>query len=327
MRSVVIDITDYDWEGDRPLNQPMNEMVIYEMHVGGFTRHASSGVAHPGTFSAIIEKIPYLKELGITAVELLPVMEFDRKEVLRMKPDLATEGNPLVGRGPLTNYWGYSTVSFFAPESSYCVSPEEGTHIREFRDLVKALHRAGIAVILDTVFNHTSEGNHLGPTINFKGFCNEIAYHLSPSDRQYYMDYSGCGNTVNCNHPVVQKFIIECLEFWVKQMHVDGFRFDEGSILSRGEDGGRWSIRRWFGASSFPMPWPTRRLLPRPGTRPACTRSATFPVTAGRSGTAVFAMTSAVSSAAIRDWLAPWLRGSRAAPISTRPAATCPSTA
>ena len=225
---MVIDISDYDWEGDRPLNQPMNEMVIYEMHVGGFTRHPSSGVGHPGTFSAIIEKIPYLKELGITAVELLPVMEFDRKEVLRMKPD---------GSGPLTNYWGYSTVSFFAPESSYCVSPEQGAHVREFRDLVKALHRAGIAVILDTVFNHTSEGNHLGPTINFKGFCNEIAYHLTPSDRQYYMDYSGCGNTVNCNHPIVQKFILECLEFWVKQMHVDGFRFDEGSILSRGEDG------------------------------------------------------------------------------------------
>ncbi len=228
MRSVVIDVADYDWEGDRPLDQPMNEMVIYEMHVGGFTRHPSSGVAHPGTFSAVVEKIPYLKELGVTAVELLPVMEFDNKEMLRMKPD---------GSGPLVNYWGYSTVSFFAPESSYCVSPEQGAHIREFRDMVKALHRAGIAVILDTVFNHTSEGNHLGPTINFKGFCNEIAYHLVPSDRQYYMDYSGCGNTVNCNHPVVQKFIVECLEFWVKQMHVDGFRFDEGSILSRGEDG------------------------------------------------------------------------------------------
>lgn len=228
MRSVVVDTSDYDWEGDRLLNQPMNELVIYEMHVGGFTRHHSSGVKHPGTFSGIVEKIPYLKELGITAVELLPVMEFDCKEVLRMKPD---------GSGPLTNYWGYSTVSFFAPESSYCISPEQGAHVREFRDMVKALHSAGIAVILDTVFNHTNEGNHLGPTINFKGFCNEIAYHLVPSDRQYYMDYSGCGNTLNCNHPIMQKFILECLEFWVTQMHVDGFRFDEGSILSRGEDG------------------------------------------------------------------------------------------
>ncbi len=228
MRSVVIDMSDYDWEEDRPLTRPINELVIYEMHVGGFTRHPSSSVKHPGTFSAVVEKIPYLTELGITAVELLPVMEYDSKEVVRMKPD---------GSGPLTNYWGYSTVSFFAPEPSYCVAPEQGAHVREFRDMVKALHRAGIAVIIDTVFNHTSEGNHLGPTINFKGFCNEIAYHLVPTDRQYYMDYSGCGNTVNCNHPIVQKFILECLEFWVTQMHVDGFRFDEGSILSRGEDG------------------------------------------------------------------------------------------
>jgi glycogen operon protein len=228
MRSVVIDMSDYDWEGDRPLLRPTNEMVIYEMHVGGFTRHPSSSVRHPGTFAAVIEKIPYLVELGINAVELLPVMEYDSKEVLRMKPD---------GSGPLMNYWGYSTVSFFAPEPSYCVAPEQGAHVREFRDMVKALHKVGIAVILDTVFNHTSEGNHLGPTINLKGLCNEIAYHLLPADRQYYMDYSGCGNTVNCNHPIVQKLILECLEFWVTQMHVDGFRFDEGSILSRGEDG------------------------------------------------------------------------------------------
>ena len=228
MRSVVIDMSDYDWEEDRPLLQPTNEMVIYEMHVGGFTRHPSSGVKHPGTFSAVVEKIPYLLELGINAVELMPVMEYDNKEELRMKPD---------GSGPLINYWGYSTVNFFAPESSYCVAPEHGAHVREFRDMVKALHKAGIAVIVDTVFNHTSEGNQLGPTINLKGFCNEIAYHLVPADRQYYMDYSGCGNTVNCNHPIVQKMILECLEFWVTQMHVDGFRFDEGSILSRGEDG------------------------------------------------------------------------------------------
>ena len=228
MRSVVIDMADYDWEGDRPRTQPMQELVVYEMHVGGFTRHPSSGVRHPGAFAGIVEKLPYLQELGITAVELLPVMEFDRTEALRMKPD---------GSGPLTNYWGYSTLSFFAPDASFCVSPEQGAHVREFRDMVKAMHRAGIAVILDVVFNHTNEGNHLGPTINFKGLCNEIAYHLVPSDRQYYMDYSGCGNTMNCNHPIMQKFILECLEFWVKQMHVDGFRFDEGSILSRGEDG------------------------------------------------------------------------------------------
>ena len=228
MRSVVVDMADYNWEGDRPLNPRMEQLIIYEMHVGGFTRHASAGVKNPGTFAGVIEKIPYLQQLGVTAVELLPVMDFDERTALRPNPS---------GTGELTNYWGYSTISFFAPQSSYCTSPESGAHVREFRNMVKALHRAGIAVILDTVFNHTDEGNHLGPMINFKGFCNDIAYHLVPADRQYYKDYSGCGNTVNCNHPIVQKYILECLEFWVKQMHVDGFRFDEGSILSRGEDG------------------------------------------------------------------------------------------
>ena len=228
MRSVVIDTSNYDWEGDTLIRRPMNESIIYEMHVGGFTRSPSSGCKHPGTFSGVIEKIPYLKELGITAVELLPIFNFDETEALHPSP---------VDGKPLRNYWGYSTLSFFAPEGSYCVSPEEGRHVSEFRDMVKALHRAGIEVILDVVFNHTNEGNHEGPTINFKGFDNSIYYYLVPSDRQYYMDYTGCGNTVNCNHPVVEKLIVECLEYWVKEMHVDGFRFDEGSILSRGQDG------------------------------------------------------------------------------------------
>jgi isoamylase len=227
MRSVVIDAANYDWEGDRPLNRPMSELIVYELHVGGFTKSPSSGVKHPGTFAGVIEKIPYLKALGVTAVELLPVFEFDETEILRVLPD-GTE---------LTNYWGYSTLGFFAPEAAYCMLPEQGKHLNEFRDMVKALHRAGIAVILDVVFNHSNEGNHLGPTINFKGFDNSIYYHLVPSDRQYYMDYSGCGNTINCNHPMVEKLIVECLEFWVREMHVDGFRFDEGSILTRGEDG------------------------------------------------------------------------------------------
>ncbi len=226
MRSVVIDISDYDWEGDRPLNRPMSETLIYEVHVRGFTKSPSSDCKHCGTFSGIIEKIPYLKELGITAIELLPIFDFDEKEIIRE-----------VNGKPLKDYWGYNPHSFFAPESSYCAFPDEGSHIREFRDMVKALHKAGIEVILDVVFNHTSEGNHLGPTINFKGLGNSIYYHLVPYDRQYYMDYSGCGNTVNCNHPIVEKLIVECLEFWVNQMHVDGFRFDEGSILSRGQDG------------------------------------------------------------------------------------------
>jgi isoamylase len=227
LRSVVIDLAGYDWEGDEPLNRRMSETVIYEMHVGGFTKHPNSGVTHPATFGGVIEKIPYLKSLGVTAVELLPVLEFDETEVVRTGPNGI----------PLRNYWGYSTVSFFAPHRAYCVAPEDGTHITEFRDMVKALHRAGIEVILDVVFNHTSEGNHKGPTINFKGLDNSIYYHTVPSDRQYYMDYSGCGNTLNCNHPIAEKFIVECLEFWVRDMHVDGFRFDEGSILARGENG------------------------------------------------------------------------------------------
>ncbi|MDH5637317.1 MAG: isoamylase, partial [Nitrospinota bacterium] len=227
LRSVVIDHKGYDWEGDEPLRRPMNESVIYEMNVRGFTKSKNSNVKHPGTFRGVMEKIPYLKELGVTAVELLPVFEFDETEILRMDQ----EGQPLF------NYWGYSTVSFFAPHRAFCVSPEDGTHLNEFRDMVKALHKAGIEVILDVVFNHTNEGNHQGPVINFKGIDNSIYYYLVNGDKQYYMDYSGCGNTMNCNHPIMDKFIVECLEFWVNEMHVDGFRFDEGSILSRGEDG------------------------------------------------------------------------------------------
>ena len=227
MRSVVIDTQRYDWEGDRPINRPMAETIVYEMHVGGFTRSHTAGVKNPGTFRGIVEKIPYLRELGVTAVELMPVFEYDSQETGGLGPD---------GK-PLPNYWGYSTVGFFSPEEEYCVCAEEGGHLDEFRDLVKALHRAGIEVILDVVFNHTSEGNQNGPAISLRGFDNSLYYHLVVWDRQYYMDYSGCGNTVNCNHPIVEKFIVECLEFWVREMHVDGFRFDEGSIMSRGEDG------------------------------------------------------------------------------------------
>ncbi len=226
MRSVVIDTSGYDWEGDRPLNRPMEETIIYEMHVRGFTRSPSSGVASPGTFAGVVEKIPYLKELGITAVELLPVFDFDETDILRV-----AEGRSL------TNYWGYSNMGYFAPQSSYCVSPESGGHLNEFRDMVKALHKAGIEVILDVVFNHTDEGNHLGPVFSFKGIDNRIYYFLVPWDMQFYLDFSGCGNTFNCNHPIAQKLILECLRCWVKETHVDGFRFDEGSILARGEDG------------------------------------------------------------------------------------------
>ena len=226
MRSVVIDPSSYDWEGDRPLNRPLAESVIYEAHVRGFTQSPTSRARNPGTFAGLIEKIPYLKDLGITAVELLPVFDFDETDVLRV-----------VDGKPLHSFWGYSTIGYFAPQSFYCLEPELGGHLREFRDLVKAMHKAGIEVILDVVFNHTDEGNHQGPLYCFKGIDNRSYYLLVPSAPQYYMDFSGCGNTLNCNHPLSQKLIIDCLRYWVREYHVDGFRFDEGSILSRGEDG------------------------------------------------------------------------------------------
>jgi glycogen operon protein len=226
IRSVVIDGSDYDWEGDKPLNRPLADCIIYEAHVRGFTHSPTSGVRHPGTFVGLAEKIPYLKDLGITAVELLPIFDFDETAVLR-----------IVDGKPLHNYWGYSTIGYFAPQSSYCLQPESGGHLREFRDLVKALHKADIEVILDVVFNHTDEGNHQGPTYSFRGIDNRAYYLLVPWALQYYIDYSGCGNTFNCNHPIAAKMIVECLHYWVQEAHVDGFRFDEGSILSRGEDG------------------------------------------------------------------------------------------
>ena len=227
LRGVVVDSKDYDWEGDKPINRPICESIIYEMHVRGFTKHDSSDVKDAGTFKGVIEKIPYLKELGVNAVELLPVFQFDGSEVIRYNPNDGT---------PLKNYWGYSTMSFFSPHNEYCSSEDMMEYLNEFRDMVKALHKADIEVILDVVFNHTDEGNHQGPTFSFKGIDNNTYYYLE-NDRQYYTDYTGCGNTFNCNHPVSEKFIVDCLLFWVKEMHVDGFRFDEASILSRGEDG------------------------------------------------------------------------------------------
>lgn len=228
IRGIVVDQSGYDWEDDHPLNRPMKETIIYELHVGGFTRSPSSGCQHPGTFAGIVEKIPYLKELGITAVELLPVFAFDEHGT----PSLS----PIDGK-PLKNFWGYDPIAHFTPHPAYCVSPEEGSHLRDFREMVKALHKAGIEVILDVVFNHTTEGNQLGPTISFKGIDNRIYYLLDPKSKQRYVDYSGCGNTFKCNHPIVVKLIADCLEYWVKEMHVDGFRFDEGSVLARGGDG------------------------------------------------------------------------------------------
>lgn len=223
IRAIVPPTEEYDWEGDKPVNHLLQDSVIYEMHVGGFTRHPSAQVEHPGTFGGVIEKIPYLESLGITDVELLPVMAFDEQDV---PAATAVRG--------LTNYWGYSPVAFYAPHPGYAAAQDVR---REFRDMVKALHKAGIGVILDVVFNHTAEGNHEGPVISQKGFANEVFYHLDPDDRRRYRDYTGCGNTVNCNHPLVTQFLVQCVEYWVREMHVDGFRFDLASAMARGEDG------------------------------------------------------------------------------------------
>jgi glycogen operon protein len=225
MRAMVVD-DNYDWEGDKPLPIRSEKAIIYELHVGGFTKHPSAKVKHPGTFLGLIEKIPYLKELGITHVELLPIMAFDEQDIPPHSFDLG-----------LKNYWGYSTHSFFSPHPGYCVTPELGTHLDEFRDLVKALHRAGIAIIMDVVFNHTSEAGADGPVINFKGITGNSFYLTDKHDKRIFLDYTGCGNTVNANHPLVSNFIISCLEYWVRELHIDGFRFDLASALSRGEDG------------------------------------------------------------------------------------------
>jgi glycogen operon protein len=225
MRCVVVD-DRYNWESDMPLHIRSEKAIVYELHVGGFTRHSSSKVNNPGTFAGLIEKIPYLKKLGITHVELLPVMAFDEQDVPKNTADLG-----------LKNYWGYSTHSFFSPHPGYCVTPEQGTHVREFRDLVKALHQAGIGVIMDVVFNHTAEAGADGPIINFRGIGDDIFYHHDKFNKSILHDYTGCGNTVNANHPLVANFIINCLEYWVREMHVDGFRFDLASALARGEGG------------------------------------------------------------------------------------------
>ena len=204
------------------------DYIIYEMHVGGFTKHPSSGVEAEkrGTFLGLIEKIPYLAELGVTHVELLPVMAFDHDDV---PPNVAKQG--------LRNYWGYSPHSFFCPHPRYCVTPEQGTHLKEFKQMVAAFHSAGIEVILDVVFNHTAEGGAKGPTINFKGLGNEIFYHVDKQHDFAYRDYTGCGNTINTNQPMVSAFLLDCLEFWAKDVGVDGFRFDLASVFCRGMDG------------------------------------------------------------------------------------------
>lgn len=219
--------TGFDWGTDRPPKRPWSETVIYECHVRGLTLDSSSGVSHPGTFLGLVEKIPYFQALGISAVELLPVQEFYENELIRE--------NPTTGER-LKNYWGYSTVAFFAPKESYSTRRHAGVQVMEFKTMVRALHEAGIELILDIVFNHTAEGDQTGPTLNFRGLDNRI-YYLLESDRRYYLNYSGTGNTLNCNHPVVRDYILDCLRHWVVEMHVDGFRFDLASVLGRDENG------------------------------------------------------------------------------------------
>ncbi len=222
MKSAVVDPDAYDWEGDTPLQHLSARTVIYEMHVRGFTRHPSSGVPEKtrGTFAGLIEKVPYLRQLGITAVELMPVFQFDAQD--------APPG--------LVNYWGYQPVSFFAPHQAYSSRQDPLGPVDEFRDMVKALHRADIEVILDVVFNHTSEGDHDGPTFCFRGLDNDI-YYILEQDGACYANYSGCGNTLNANHPIVRRLIVDSLRYWVEKMHVDGFRFDLASILARDASG------------------------------------------------------------------------------------------
>ncbi len=215
---------DFDWGKMAPPLIPAEDLVIYELHVRGFTKDASSGVAHPGTFAGLIEKIPYLKELGVNAIELMPIFEFD--EMLDYRE---------INGQKLYNYWGYSTVSFFAPNTSYTASTEYNREGNELKRLIWACNRQGIEVYLDVVFNHTAEGNEMGPFFSFKGFDNNIYYLLTPEG--YYYNFSGCGNTLNCNHPIVHQMILDCLRYWVTTYRVDGFRFDLASILGRDEKG------------------------------------------------------------------------------------------
>jgi len=222
MKSVVVDTHAYDWEGDVPLKRPSSRTIIYELHVRGFTAHPSSGVdpRMRGTYAGLTERIPYLQELGITAVELLPVFQFDAQDC---PPEHV-------------NYWGYAPVSFFAPHQAYSSRQDRLSAVYEFRDMVKALHRAGIEVILDVVFNHTAEGDHRGPTFCFRGLDNST-YYILDRDRSSYSNYSGTGNSLNANHPIVRRMILDSLRYWVEEMHVDGFRFDLASILARDSSG------------------------------------------------------------------------------------------
>ncbi len=217
---------DFDWEGDSALEIPMEDLIIYEMHVRGFTSHESSGVKHKGTFAGLIDKIPYLKDLGINCIELMPIHEFDEFEHSRISP---------VTEERLFNYWGYSNIGFFAPKTGYAATGKFGMQVDELKNLIKVLHINGIEVILDVVFNHTAEGNENGPYISYRGLDNKTYYMLTPEG--YYYNFSGCGNTLNCNNPIVRNMILDCLRYWTSEYHIDGFRFDLAAILGRDQNG------------------------------------------------------------------------------------------
>ena len=217
-----VSFDDFDWEGVRPLEIPSEDLVIYEMHVRAFSQSDSSASKHPGTYAALVEKIPYLKELGVNAIELMPIYEFDEFENSRIHPETGEQ---------LYNFWGYSTIGFFAPKAGFAATGRFGMQVDEFKQLVKSFHRAGIEVILDVVFNHTAEGNEKGPTLSFKGLDNKTYYMLTPEG--YYFNFSGTGNTLNCNNPVVRNLVLDCLRYWASEYHIDGFRFDLATILGR----------------------------------------------------------------------------------------------
>ena len=300
MKSLVVDPSDFDWEDVKRPHVDPTERVIYEMHVRGFTRDPSSGTAHPGTFGALVEKIPYLLDLGVTTVELLPVFQFDENDSALI--------DPLSGRR-LTNFWGYNPIGFFAPHRGYY--PEDWshmTHLTGFRDMVKAMHAAGLEVFLDVVFNHTAEGDEHGPMLSFRGIENSVYYLLDPEDRTRYLNFSGTGNTVSCNHPVVRRMILDCLRYWVEVMQVDGFRFDLAAVMSRDEGGQPMH--------NPPLPWEIEmdpvlsrtRLVAEAWDAGGCTRSASSRASAGTSGMGSSGMTCVGSCAATSGSPARWPR-------------------
>ena len=217
-----VPLDDFDWDDDRQLEIPPQDLIIYELHVRGYTVSDTSGTSYPGTYAGLVEKIPYFKDLGVNAIELMPIFEYDEYENSRDHPDTGEK---------LYNFWGYSTLGFFAPKAGFASTGKLGMQVDEFKQLVKSFHSAGIEVILDVVFNHTAEGNERGPVLSFKGLDNKIYYMLTPEG--YYFNFSGTGNTLNCNNPVVRNLVLDCLRYWVAEYHIDGFRFDLAAILGR----------------------------------------------------------------------------------------------